>query len=387
MVYSITDSCAENSCPSLKSFIEQYGPVVLFGAGKNGEFISHFLKYANLPAECFIDNNPSRIGSQLNGLGIESPETLREVSYGIVITSELHADGILAQLQGMDIPRERVYVLRQREFQQLFDNDSAWPGYIVKHHFIDVYRKYFSDRGIDCHGRYLEKGPYRFPNVFLQPLDYQISFFSEIVDFVLPCMCDDHSMLVEGPGEYGEVTIAPGDVVFDCGANIGLFSMIAAARHASVYAFEPAPSVIAHLEKARVIYPDIKIVGQALSDRTGTARISLSNGANTGNSLVLPVGGDSIEIGITSIDEFVAGRQLTRVDLIKADIEGAERLMLAGAQNTLKRFAPKLSICTYHLPDDKEVLEELILRANPHYVITHKWQKLYAHVPGRTAAK
>lgn len=382
MVYSVTDSCAENSCGSLKSFIELNGSAVLFGAGKNGEFISHFLKYAGLPARCFIDSNPARVGHELNGLRIESPEVLRQGRYGIVITSELHADSILAQLQGMGVAREQVYVLRQREFQQLFDGDPDWPAYIVEHYFLDTYKKYFNTAGIDCSGRYLERGPYRFPNVFAQPMDYQISFFSEIVDYVLPAMCNDLSMLVEGPGEFGEVAISPGDIVFDCGANIGLFSLIAAARHANVYAFEPVPAVISHLEKAKEIYPDIRIIGHALSDRTGTARISLSNGANTGNSLVLPVkGSDSIEITTTSIDEFVALRNIDRVDFIKADIEGAERLMLAGAQDTLKRFAPKLSICTYHLADDKEVLEELVRRANPGYVVTHKWQKLYAHIP------
>ena len=55
--------------------------------------------------------------------------------------------------------------------------------------------------------------------------------------------------------------------------------------------------------------------------------------------------------------------------------------MLAGAQETLRRFAPKLAICTYHLPDDKEVLEGLIKQANPDYIVTHRWKKLYAYVP------
>jgi hypothetical protein len=32
--------------------------------------------------------------------------------------------------------------------------------------------------------------------------------------------------------------------------------------------------------------------------------------------------------------------------------------------------------------DDPQVLEELIRDANPKYEVTHKWLKLYAHVPG-----
>jgi FkbM family methyltransferase len=186
---------------------------------------------------------------------------------------------------------------------------------------------------------------------------------------------------VEGPGEHGAVQIECDDVVFDCGANIGLFSMLAAAKGAKVYAFEPVPAVVAHLSRAQEIFPAMEIVDRALSNSSGKVRISLSNGANTGNSFVLPTGERSIEISTTTIDEFVASRQLERVDFIKADIEGAERLMLAGASDTLNRFGPKLSICTYHLPDDKEVLEEIILQANPRYVIEHKWQKLYAHIP------
>lgn len=82
-----------------------------------------------------------------------------------------------------------------------------------------------------------------------------------------------------------------------------------------------------------------------------------------------------------TVDKFVQDNGLQRVDFIKADIEGAERNMLMGAQKTLREYAPKLAICTYHLPDDKEVLTELILQANPDYVIEYQWEKLYAYVP------
>jgi FkbM family methyltransferase len=45
--------------------------------------------------------------------------------------------------------------------------------------------------------------------------------------------------------------VRPGDVVFDIGANIGVFAMTAARRGhgSSVYAFEPIPSVFAALER------------------------------------------------------------------------------------------------------------------------------------------
>jgi FkbM family methyltransferase len=381
MGYSVTDVCAGNSFENLRSFALRHEKLVLFGAEKNGEYISHFLNFAEFPAECFVDNNPATIGSELNGLQIKSVNILLDQQYGIVVTSERYADPILMQLDGMGIGRDRIHVLSQGELQRLFDKESQWPAYIVKNYYSNYYKDYFKKNDINVEAAYLAKKIYKFPNVFLQPIDYQISFFSEIVDYVLPAMCEDYSMLVEGPGEYGSVVVKPEDVVFDCGANIGLFSMLAAAKGGRVYAFEPVPSVFQHLDKAKEIYSDIHISDYALSDKTGIVKIALSNGTNTANSFVLPVSDMFIEVNTISIDEFVSCHQLERVDFIKADIEGAERLMLAGAVETLKKFAPKLSVCTYHLPDDKEVLEAIIMAANSNYIVEHRWQKLYAYVP------
>ena len=91
--------------------------------------------------------------------------------------------------------------------------------------------------------------------------------------------------------------------------------------------------------------------------------------------------GNFEEIVLNSIDNFVESNKISRVDFIKADIEGFERYMLKGATKTLKRFAPKLAICTYHLPDDPEVLKKIILEANSNYHIIQKQKKLFASVP------
>ncbi|MDR2600473.1 MAG: FkbM family methyltransferase, partial [Oscillospiraceae bacterium] len=88
-----------------------------------------------------------------------------------------------------------------------------------------------------------------------------------------------------------------------------------------------------------------------------------------------------IKVQTIDLDSFVNENNLPRIDFIKADIEGAERYMLMGAKQVLKDFAPKLSLCKYHLPDDSKVLKELILDANPNYVIEERWKKMYAYVP------
>ncbi len=73
-------------------------------------------------------------------------------------------------------------------------------------------------------------------------------------------------------------------------------------------------------------------------------------------------------------------RGIKKVDYIKADIEGSEREMLRGAVHILKQDAPRLSICTYHFPDDKEVLERIVKDANPRYKVVHKYLKMYCWV-------
>jgi hypothetical protein len=92
---------------------------------------------------------------------------------------------------------------------------------------------------------------------------------------------------------------------------------------------------------------------------------------------MLLVGDIKEKVSVITLDKFVEENPLEHVDFIKADIEGFEREMLKGATNVLKKFAPKLAICTYHLSDDPG-LEKIIKEANPNYTVVHIRYKLFA---------
>ncbi len=183
-------------------------------------------------------------------------------------------------------------------------------------------------------------------------------------------------LMLEGPyflkNDLVNVTINPGDVVIDVGSWIGDFAAYCAVKNAVTYAFEPSSELFKILEQtAELNNNKIIPVKKALGNITNPkAKI-------TG---VFHTSKNENEFQITTLDEFVKENNIKRVDFIKADIEGQERNLLNGARETLKNFAPKLAICTYHLPDDPKILPEIIKTANPNYKIVQKRMKLYASV-------
>lgn len=246
------------------------------------------------------------------------------------------------------------------------------------------YLDYFERKHVDCSGERILLGNYHFINPFEKPDDYLLSFVYEAGDLVLPVIYNDEDRIDEGTYEYGHTMLEKGDVVLDCGSNIGLFANIAIQKGCEVFAFEPMPDAISYLQELNQML-DLKmhICPYALSDTCGTAQFHVQNFDLLGASMFEGhnVINKNYDVNVITVDQFVEDQKLTRVDYIKADIEGSERDMLRGASKTIQHYHPKISICTYHLPDDKEVLESIIKDIEPKYVIEHRWKKMYAYVP------
>lgn len=215
------------------------------------------------------------------------------------------------------------------------------------------------------------------------PTREEAYYAMEIGDILYPGLFESYKFVDEGPYEWLDVEIEAGDVVFDCGANLGIFSLYAAYRGAKVYAFEPISAAREILRKTMSLNPElakrVEVVPYALGDKEGTAEFTVLDGTLVGSSMVFSQEGRKETAKITTIDLFCKENGIAPT-FIKADIEGAERLMLSEAQKTLGSDAPKLSLCTYHLPDDKKVMRSLILSGNPGYKIIDKWKKFYARV-------
>jgi FkbM family methyltransferase len=244
--------------------------------------------------------------------------------------------------------------------------------------------KYFDGKIFDFNGIKLpdfrnEKSIFKsfypvYEDVFYIYLKYGDDYSSGLMHKINPCM-NEGAYCYSGK-DGADITIKKGDVVIDVGAWIGDFSAYASKKGAKVYAFEPEPSNLKWLKKTANLNKNIKVIALGLGNeekRMGFASRSEGSSIDATSTQNL--------IKVTTLDKFVKENNITKLDFIKSDIEGFERNLLLGAKHVLKNLRPKLSICTYHYPDDPEVLAKIIKEANPSYKIIQVKKKLYAYVP------
>lgn len=135
-----------------------------------------------------------------------------------------------------------------------------------------------------------------------------------------------------------ESHINEGDVVIDLGANIGYYTLIATKLvgvNGIVYAFEPDPTNFSFLKKSVEInnYKNVICEQKAVSNENGKIKLFLHK-FQTGAYTIVGEGKNYIEVEMVKLDEYFKDKN-NRVDIIKMDIEGAERLALEGMQKIL----------------------------------------------------
>jgi FkbM family methyltransferase len=149
--------------------------------------------------------------------------------------------------------------------------------------------------------------------------------------------------------------IRPGMCVVDIGANEGLFTVMAATlvgEQGTVLAFEPSPRdrdrLLANLSVNAL--SNVRVHHAAMGRTAGRAVLRVSGADHPGHNTI---GGFTysetaeayaVEVDVTTLDDIATSSGLTRVDIVKIDVEGSETAVLQGAQNALRRFRPVIFI-------------------------------------------
>ena len=148
-----------------------------------------------------------------------------------------------------------------------------------------------------------------------------------------------------------QARLEPGSVFLDIGANFGYYSIrLAAALRAQieVHAFEPHPVTFQRLSRhidLNGLNSAIHAHRSALCDVSGTSRMVGRPDNSGASTLVVGLTGDGgTEVQTTTLDEFACAAGLTRVDVIKIDVEGAEPRVLRGGRETIRKFRPALLV-------------------------------------------
>lgn len=141
------------------------------------------------------------------------------------------------------------------------------------------------------------------------------------------------------------------DTFYDIGANIGLFTLLAAEKCAEVIAFEPTSDTYTLLTENVALNnnpKNITLINAAASDQDGEQDIYvLTNGKDAWNSMaVKPEEGQYRvdKIKTVSVDALVNSKQIPPPRVVKIDVEGWELHVLRGLENTIAAHKPVMLI-------------------------------------------
>jgi FkbM family methyltransferase len=147
--------------------------------------------------------------------------------------------------------------------------------------------------------------------------------------------------------------VKPGDVVYDVGANAGLYTVLlgkAVGKQGKVIAFEPQCVSFDHLQDNLMLngLTNVRSFRKALGDRSGKASLYLGE---CGNLSLVPrdTTGTSHEIvDLVEGDRMVEVENLPLPKAIKIDVEGYEYAVLSGLRRSLAQPACELICCEVH---------------------------------------
>jgi FkbM family methyltransferase len=139
--------------------------------------------------------------------------------------------------------------------------------------------------------------------------------------------------------------ISQGSTVYDVGANVGIYSLLASLRvgaSGKVYAFEPLARNLGYLRKHIALNQlrNCTVIEKAVCHEEGIRHFSA---ASLEASMARLSADGEIVVASTSLDRCIYGNEGFRPpDVVKIDVEGAELEVLQGAARVIAEFHPTI---------------------------------------------
>lgn len=137
--------------------------------------------------------------------------------------------------------------------------------------------------------------------------------------------------------------------IFDVGANKGQTAEEYRGKfpNAEIYCFEPFPDSVTSLKRKFSDDARIHIVSKAVSEKSGRTTFYVNELDATNSLLPRPTSDrryypkqaglkNTMEVEVTTLDDFISDSEIKVVDILKFDIQGGELMALHGARNLLK---------------------------------------------------
>lgn len=145
--------------------------------------------------------------------------------------------------------------------------------------------------------------------------------------------------------------LTPGGVLVDIGANTGIYSLKSgkyfSENGGTVISLEPFPEMLAMLEHNVHLnrFNNVRLRNFCGGDRTHAAAFWRNFDKPNSFSLVRrDEMAASFSVLVVALDDLFAWEGLNRLDYLKIDAEGAEELILKGAQRTIEKYRPIIQV-------------------------------------------
>ncbi len=149
-----------------------------------------------------------------------------------------------------------------------------------------------------------------------------------------------------------EEMINNGAVVFDLGAHVGFYSLLASilvGPKGMVYSFEPVPKNIYYLKRHLQLnnIRNVTVVEAAVSDTHGSSKFFLDESNRIYRSRGRISSNGNLIVKTVSLDQLYKQGNIPIPNYIKIDVEGAEMLVFLGARKILSNFHPTIFLATH----------------------------------------